>query len=117
MKSDIPDKKQDNLLEDLEDLTPTSPDKESLNEDLSAGAPSDRQIDESPSDLTTGMSSDGNVDESLYDDLFENSSANNELDNISIKHTIYKSNLMCTNIIVWDINQIPFVNIDSVFIL
>jgi hypothetical protein len=89
MKSDIPDKKQDNLLEDLEDLTPTSPDQESLNEDLTAGAPSDRQIDESPSDLTAGMSSDGNVDESLYEELFENSSANNELDNIDYLDDVF----------------------------
>ena len=38
MKSDIPDNKQDNLLEDLEDLTTTSSDQESTNEDLTAGA-------------------------------------------------------------------------------
>jgi len=30
MKSDIPDNKQDNLLEDLEDLTTTSSDQESF---------------------------------------------------------------------------------------
>ncbi len=82
MKSDIPDNGQDNLLEDLEDLTTTSSDQESVNEDLLAGAPGDRQIDESPGDLTAGMSSDGNVDESLYDELFENSAANNQLDTI-----------------------------------
>jgi hypothetical protein len=86
MKSDIPDNKQDNPLEDLEDLTTMSSDQESfrddLSEDLTADAPSDRQIDESPSDLTAGMSSDGNVDEGLYDELFENSAANNQLDNI-----------------------------------
>jgi hypothetical protein len=81
MKSDIPDK-EDNLLEDLEDLTTASSDQESINEDLTAGAPSDRQIDESPGDLTAGISSNGNVDESLYDELFENSSANNQLDTI-----------------------------------
>jgi hypothetical protein len=89
MKSDIPDNKQDNLLGDLEDLTTTSPDKESVNEDLTAGAPSDRQIDESPSDLTAGMPSDGNIDESLYDELFENSAANNELDNIDYLDDVF----------------------------
>jgi hypothetical protein len=82
MKSDIPDNKQDNLLENLEDLATTSSDQESFNDDLTAGAPSDRQIDESPSDLTADLSSDGHVDESLYDELVENSSANNQIDNI-----------------------------------
>lgn len=76
-------------MEDLEDLTPTSSDQESLNDDLTAGAPSDRQIDESPSDLTSGMSSDRKVDESLYDELFENSSANNELDNIDYLDDVF----------------------------
>jgi len=76
-------------LEDLEDLTTTSLDQESPNEDLTAGAPSDRQIDESPGDLTAGMTSDGNVDESLYDELFENSAANNELDNIDYLDDVF----------------------------
>ena len=47
MKSDTPDNKQENPLEDLEDLTPTSPDQESSNEDLTAGAPGGSLIDES----------------------------------------------------------------------
>jgi hypothetical protein len=89
MKYDNPDNKQDNLLEDLEDLTTTSSDQESSTEDLTAGAPSERQIDESPSDLTAGRSSAGNVDESLYDDLFENSAANNELDNIDYLDDVF----------------------------
>jgi hypothetical protein len=81
MKSDIPDK-QDDFVEDLEDLTTTSPDQESVNEDLTAGPPSDWQIDASPSDLNAGRSTAGNVDESLYDELFENSAANNQLETI-----------------------------------
>jgi hypothetical protein len=88
MKSDIPDNKQDKPLEDSEDLTPTSSDQETLNEDLTAGAPSDRQIDESPSDLTADLSSDGHVDESLYDELVENSSANNQIDNIDYLYDV-----------------------------
>ena len=43
---------------------------------------SDRQIDESPVSMTGGMSGTGDVDESLYDELFENSTANNQLDKI-----------------------------------
>ena len=89
MKSDIPDNMQDNLLDGLQDLTTTSSDQESINEDLTAGAPSDRQIDESPGNLTAGMSSDGNVDEGLYDELFENSAANNELDNIDYLDDVF----------------------------
>ncbi len=76
-------------MEDLEDLTTTSSDQEYSTVDLTAGAPSDRQIDESPSDLTAGMSSDGNVDESLYDELFENSSANNQIDNIDYLDDVF----------------------------
>ena len=76
-------------MEDLEDLTTTSSDQESFNEDLAVGAPSGRQIDVSPRDLTAGMSSDGNVDESLYDELFENSSANNQLDNIDYLDDVF----------------------------
>jgi len=75
-------------LEDLEDLTTTSLDQESSNEDLTGGAPSDRQIDESSSDLTAGMSSGVNVDESLYDELVENSAANNQLDNIDYLYDV-----------------------------
>jgi hypothetical protein len=89
MKSDIPDNKQGNLLEDLEDLTPTSSDQESLTEDLTAGAPGDRQIDESPSDLTADVSSGRQIDESLYNELFENSSANNELDSIDYLDDVF----------------------------
>ncbi|MFC1837317.1 hypothetical protein ACFLYW_01385 [Thermodesulfobacteriota bacterium] len=82
MKSDIPDNKQDNLLEDLEDLTTQNSKQERFNEDLTSGSPGDRQNDESPSDLTTGQSSIGHVDESLYDDLVEISAANSQVDNI-----------------------------------
>ena len=89
MKSDTPDNKQENLLEDLEDLTPTSPDRESLNEDLTAGAPGDGAIDESPDDLTAAKSSAANVDESLYDEIFEISAANNELDNIDYLDDVF----------------------------
>mgnify|MGYP000557052537 CR=1 FL=1 len=89
MNSDISDKKQDNLLEDLEDLSPTSSDQESLNEDLSAGAPGGSPIDESPDDLTAGKSTAANVDESLYDELFEISAANNELDNIDYLDDVF----------------------------
>jgi hypothetical protein len=89
MKSDIPDNKKDNLLEGLEDLSTTSPDQEIANEDLAAGPPSDRQIDASPSDLTAGRSTAVNVDESLYDELFENSAANNELDNIDFLDDVF----------------------------
>ncbi|UCD66154.1 MAG: hypothetical protein JSW69_00555 [Deltaproteobacteria bacterium] len=69
-------------MEDLEDLTTESSDQESVNEDLTAGASSDRQIDESPGGMTASRSSGGNVDESLYDEIFENSAANNQLENI-----------------------------------
>ena len=89
MKSDIPDNKQDNLLDGLQDLTTTSSDQESINEDLTAGTPGDRQIDESPGDLTAGKSTAAHVDESLYDDLFENSAANNELDNIDYLDDVF----------------------------
>ncbi len=76
-------------MEVPEDMTTTFSDQESLTEDLTAGAPSDRQIDESPSDLTAGMSSGGNVDESLYDDLFEKSTANSELDSIDYLDDVF----------------------------
>jgi hypothetical protein len=82
MKSDIPDNKQQNPLEDLEDLTSASTEQESVNDDLSEGASADRQSDESSGGLNTGMSSSVSVDESLYDELFENSAANHQLDNI-----------------------------------
>ena len=76
-------------MEDIEDLNTRSSDQESFNEDLSAGASGDRKIDENPSDLAAGVSSDGNVDESLYDELFETSPANNELDNIDYLDDIF----------------------------
>ena len=82
MKSDIPDNKHEKLLEDPEDLTTTSPDQERINDDLTAGAPGDRQTDESPTDLTAGLDNAGHVDESLYDELMENSSANDQIENI-----------------------------------
>lgn len=83
MKSDIPENKPEteNLLEDHEDLTATSQEHDGF-EDLTAGAPGDRQTQGDPSDRTAGKSSIGDIDESLYDELFEISAANNELDNI-----------------------------------
>jgi hypothetical protein len=68
MKSDIPDNKQDNLLENLEDLATTSSDQESFNDDLTAGAPSDRQIDESPSECyqNDGLKVESKTGGSLY---------------------------------------------------
>ena len=82
MKSDIPDNKHEKLLEDPEDLTTTSPDQERINDDLTAGAPGDRQTNESPTDLTAALDNAGHVDESLYDELMENSSANDQIENI-----------------------------------
>ena len=75
-------------MEDLEDLTTTSSNQETPNEDLTAGAPSDRQADESPSDLTASKSA-ANVDESLYEELFENSAAKNELDTIDYLDDVF----------------------------
>ena len=42
-----------------------------------------------PDDLTAGKSTAANVDESLYEELFENSAANNELDNIDYLDDVF----------------------------
>lgn len=68
-------------MEGLEDLTASASDQGNF-EDLTADAPIDRQIDASQDDLTAGRPSAASVDESLYDELFENSAANNQVDNI-----------------------------------
>jgi len=81
MKSENPDKEQDGLVEGLEDLTASASDQGNF-EDLTADAPFDRQIDASQDDLTAVRPSAASVDESLYDELFENSAANNQVDNI-----------------------------------